>query len=47
LKPEKCGFLKREIDYLGIIIGNNTIKMDPAKLRGVADWITPTTPTDI
>ena|SRR6266850_1089972 len=47
LKLEKCEFLKREIDYLSVIIGNNTIKMDPTKLKGVADWTTPATPTDI
>jgi hypothetical protein len=37
LKPEKCEFLKRELDYLGIIVGNGTLKMDPKKLQGVAD----------
>jgi len=47
LKPEKCEFLKKEINYLGVIIGNNKIKMDPAKLKGVADWMTPQNPTDI
>jgi len=47
LKPEKCEFLKMEIDYLGVIIGNNKIKMDPSKLKGVADWVTPQNPTDI
>jgi len=47
LKPKKCEFLKREIDYLGVITRNNTIKMDPTKLKGVADWVTPTTPTEI
>ena len=47
LKPEKCEFLKKEIDYLGVIIGNNKIKMDPSKLKGVADWMLPKNPTDI
>jgi len=47
LKPEKYKFLKREIDYLGVIIGNNMIRMDPSKLKGIADWTTSTTPTDI
>jgi hypothetical protein len=47
LKPEKCEFLKREIDYLGVTIRNNVLKMDPKKLRGVVDWKTPQTPTDI
>jgi len=42
LKPEKCKFLQREIVfYLGVIIGNNKIKMDPTKLKGVVDWTTP------
>ena len=47
LKPEKCEFLKKEIDYLGVIIRNNQIKMDPTKLKGVANWTTPQNPTDI
>ncbi len=47
LKPEKCEFKKKEIDYLGIIIGNGKIQMDPKKLNGVVDWPVPKTPTDI
>jgi len=47
LKPEKCDFLKKEIDYLGVIIGDNKIKMDLSKLKGVMDWVTPQNPTDI
>ena len=47
LKPEKCAFKKDEIDYLGVIIGNGIVKMDPSKLKGVVDWPTPKTPTEI
>ena len=47
LKPEKCKFQQTEIAYLGVIIGNNKIKMDPAKLKGIGDWLTPQNPTDI
>ncbi len=47
LKPEKCAFEQEEIDYLGVIIGQNTIKMDPAKVKGVADWQTPWIPTEV
>ena len=47
LKPEKYAFEKEEIDYLGIIIGQGTVKMDPSKLKGVADWPKPKTPTEI
>jgi len=47
LKPEKCEFKKKEIDYLDIIMGNSRIQMDPKKLKGVADWPIPKMPTDI
>jgi hypothetical protein len=47
LKPEKCAFEQTEIDYLGVIVGNNQLHMDPGKLKGVADWQLPKTPTDI
>jgi len=47
LKLEKCTFEQKEIDYLGVIISQNTIKMDPAKVRGVANWQTPRTPTKV
>jgi len=47
LKPEKCEFLQTEITYLGVIVGNNQIKMDPSKLKGIADWLTLQNPTDI
>ena len=38
LESEKCTFEQEEIDYLGVIMGCNTIKMDPSKIKGVADW---------
>jgi hypothetical protein len=41
LKPEKCKFAKEEIEYLGVIIGQNKIHMDPGKLKGIADWPVP------
>ena len=47
LKPEKCEFLKREIEYLGVIVGNGTLKMNPKKLESVKNWATPTNPTEI
>jgi Reverse transcriptase (RNA-dependent DNA polymerase) len=47
LKPEKCEFKKEEIKYLGVIVGKNKLKMDPKRLRGVADWPKPRNPTDI
>ncbi len=47
LKLEKCDFEQKEIDYLGIIIGNGKLQMDPKKLKGIADWPKLKTPTDI
>ncbi len=47
LKPEKCDFEQKQIDYLGVIVGNGKLQMDPKKLKGVADWPKPNTPTDI
>ncbi len=47
LKPEKCDFKQKEIDYLGVTVGNGKLQMDPKKLKGVADWPKPRNPTDI
>jgi reverse transcriptase-like protein/integrase-like protein len=47
LKPEKCTFEQKEIDYLGVIVGEGTLRMDPKKIQGVADWSLPTTVTEI
>ncbi len=32
LKPEKCNFEQKEIDYLGVIIGNGKLQMSPPRL---------------
>jgi hypothetical protein len=47
LKPEKCKFAKEEIEYLGVIIGQNKICMDPGKLKGITDWPVPRNPTEV
>ena len=41
LKPEKCLFEQPEIDYLGVMIGNGQIRMDPSKVKVVRTWPTP------
>jgi len=43
LKIEKCEFEKKEVEYLGLIISENTVKMDPLKTSAVADWPIPKT----
>jgi len=41
LKPEKCEFKKTEVEYLGVIISQTSIKMDPVKVAGVMEWPIP------
>jgi hypothetical protein len=32
LRPEKCEFEKTQIEYLGLIISENRVEMDPVKV---------------
>ena len=38
LKPEKCIFDQKRIEFLGVILEGRTIQMDLAKVKGIADW---------
>jgi hypothetical protein len=40
LKPEKCSFGKDTIEYLGFLVTNGHVKMDPEKLSGIMEWPT-------
>ncbi len=42
LKAEKCEFEVLETEYLGVIISENSVRMDPVKITGIAEWPTPT-----
>ncbi len=41
LKPKKCEFRKREMEYLGLIVTEGKLRMDPAKLAGIKNWPRP------
>lgn len=44
LDIEKCDFLCKEVKYLGFIIkAGEGITVDPAKVKAILDWQTPTT----
>jgi hypothetical protein len=43
IKPEKCEFEVTKTDYLGFVIEEGQISMDPTKVQGIADWPAPRT----
>jgi len=47
LKPEKCRFHQHEVEYLGVLIGNGSVKMDPIKVQGISEWPTLLTVKDV
>jgi len=47
LCPEKCEFYKQRIEYLGLVISENEVSMNPVKVIGVREWPTPENKTDV
>jgi len=47
LRPEKCEFHRKRIEYLGLVISENKVKMDPVKIARVHNWSTPENWTDM
>ena len=39
--PEKCSFDKTEVEYLGMFINRDGIRMDDSKVKAITDWPTP------
>ena len=38
LCPEKCEFHWKQIEYLGLVISENKVAMDPVKVTRVCEW---------
>ena len=38
VKPEKCHFRVTEVDFLGMIVSHDGIKMDPEKVNAILKW---------
>jgi len=47
LRPEKCKFCKERIEYLGLVISENKVSMDPVKVAEVREWPTPENKTNV
>ncbi|KAK1414436.1 hypothetical protein QVD17_30180 [Tagetes erecta] len=46
-KLSKCEFWLKEVQFLGHIVNEKGIHVDPAKIEAVKNWVTPKTPTEI
>ena len=46
-KLSKCGFYKDKIHYLGHIISEEGIYVDPEKIEAIMNWPTPKNVTDV
>ena len=47
LRPAKCLFNQMSVEYLGLIISEGEIRMDPVKLKAIQDWPLPRMVKDI
>jgi len=41
VKPEKCKWKVREVEFLGVVIGPRGVKMQREKVKGVLNWPVP------
>ncbi|GJZ81828.1 putative reverse transcriptase domain-containing protein [Tanacetum coccineum] len=46
-KFSKCDFWIRIVQFLGHLIDSQGLHVDPAKIKAVKNWTSPTTPTEI
>jgi len=47
VKPEKCRWKVREVEFLGVVIGLEGIEMEEEKMKGVLKWLTPKCVKDV
>ena len=47
LKPSKCELFKKQINYLGHVVGQEGVTTDPDKIKAVTEWPRPTTVTEV
>jgi len=45
--PKKCEFFKEEMDFLGLVIGKDGIKVNPKKVEVLRTWPKPNSITDL
>ena len=47
LKPSECDLFRKQINYLGHVVGHQGVSTDPKKIQAVTEWPRPTTVTEI
>ena len=47
VKPEKCVWKVREMGFLGVIIGEDGVRMEKEKMQGVIEWLVPKNMKDV
>ena len=47
VSPAKCEFFKREIDFLGLIVGRYGLKVNPNKVSVLKEWPKPISLTEV
>ncbi|KAI3412628.1 Hydrolase_4 domain-containing protein [Psidium guajava] len=47
VKREKCAFAQQEVPFLGHIVGDGRVRMDPAKIESIVGWEPPTKVTEL
>jgi len=47
VKPKKCVWKVREVRFLGVIIGEDRVRMEKEKVQGVVEWPVPKSIKDI
>ena len=47
LKPSKCELFKKQINYLGQVVGQEGVATDSDKIKAVTEWPRPTTVTEV
>src|SRR5260370_8925203 len=38
LKFSKCKFLKKKLEFLGFLVSNGQVRVEPSKISGISNW---------